>query len=575
MLNREIAKILYEIADFLEMEEVQFKPQAYRKAANSLENLEEDVEEIYREGGEKAIEEIPGIGKSIASKIIEYIKEGEIEYYKKLKEKSPIEMDEIKAVEGLGPKMAQALYEHLGVKNIEDLEKAAEARKIRDIKGFGEKTEQNILEGIEFLSQSKGRFLLGNIMPVVKEIKERLKSLEEVGKISVTGSVRRRKETIGDADFLVTSDKPEKVMDFFTSMSDVVKVWGKGETKSSVRLKQGFDVDLRVIDNDSFGAALQYFTGSKEHNIKTRRIAIGKGFKLNEYGLFKGKEKIAGKTEKEVYKKLDLKWIPPEIREDKGEIEASSRKDLPNLVKLKDIKGDLHSHTKRNGGMHSIKEMAEKAMELGYDYLGISDHTKKLRIEQGLNEKQLTEQRKEVERINREFEDKGLNFKILQGAETNILKDGSIDINDEALEKLDYAIAGVHSHFNMSKEAMTRRIIRAMENPHINIISHPTGRILKRRDEYEINLEKIFKVAKENDIVLEVNSFPERLDLNDVNIKKTIEMGIKLVINTDSHQRNHMDNMKYGIFQARRGWAEKKDIINAMPLNKLLKVFEK
>ncbi|MEF8846896.1 MAG: DNA polymerase/3'-5' exonuclease PolX [Candidatus Paceibacterota bacterium] len=574
MTNQEVAKILYEIASFLEMDEVQFKPQAYRKAAVALESLSKDVKEVYEEQGEEGIKEIPGVGESIASKIIEYIKTGEIEYYQELKEEMPIEIDEITDVEGIGPKVAQDLYEHLEITNLEELEEAAKKEKIRDLSGFGKKTEQNILEGIEFLKKSKGRFVLADIMPAVEKMKSELASLAQVDKIKVAGSVRRKKETIGDADFLVVSDQPEKVMEFFINRPQVVKVWSKGETKSSVRLKQDFDVDLRVVPEESFGAALQYFTGSKDHNIQTRRIAIDKGFKLNEYGLFEDEERIAGKTEEEIYNALDLEVIPPELREDRGEIEASQEGQLPDLVELSDIKGDLHCHTDWNGGSHSIMEMAEAAVEKGYDYLGIADHTRFLKIENGLDEKQLNKQRKEIKEVNKKLDAQGLDFKVLQGAETNILKDGSIDIDDEVMKKLDYVIAGVHSHFTVNEDQMTKRIVKAVNHPQVDIISHPTGRILKQRDEYDINFDKILKEAKRSNTVLEINSSPQRLDLNDVNIKKAIESGVELIINTDAHQKEQLRYMKYGIYQARRGWAEARDIINAQSLDRLLRIIK-
>jgi len=590
MTNQEIAKILYEIADFLEMESVPFKPYAYQKAALALETLGEDVREIYKRGGEKAIEEISGIGKSIAEKIIEYLKTGKIKYYQNYKKKYPIDMQELTSVEGVGPKMARDLYKFLKIKNLKDLEKAARAGKIRNLPNFGEKTEKNILLGIEFLKRSKGRFLLGDILPKVREIEKSLKSLKEVQEISVCGSVRRMKETIGDVDFLVVVKESgksasakasaDKVMDFFCSLPGVEKIWGKGSTKSSIRLKEGFDVDLRVVPKKSYGSALQYFTGSKEHNIQLRKIAIDKGLKLNEYGLFRGSKQIAGKTEEEIYKILGMRCPPPELRENRGEIEAALRQaqgkpnGLPKLVTLGDIKGDLHCHSKWDGGQNTIEEMAETAMARGYQYIGISDHTKFLKIEHGLDERKLAQQRKEIEKLNSQFAIGSSQFKILQGCEANILKDGSIDINDEALKKLDYAIAGIHSHFKMPKTEMTERIIKAMKNPYIKIISHPTGRILKRRDEYQIDIDKILRAARETKTILEINSYPERLDLNDVNIKRAIEMRIKLVINTDSHRKDQMRYMEYGVSQARRGWAEKKDIINTYPLEKLLKFFK-
>jgi DNA polymerase (family 10) len=582
MKNKEIAKIFYEIADYLEMEEVKFKPYAYQKAAISLEALDEDIEEIYKKGGLKALEEIPGVGKSIAEKIKEYLETGRIKYYQQFKKKIPLNLEEIIAVEGMGPKRAKILYQKLGVRTLKDLEKVAKAHKIAPLFGFGEKTEKNILEGISFLKRSKGRFLLGEILPKVKEIAEELKSLKEVKMVDVVGSVRRMKETIGDIDILIISKKPKEVMDFFTSLPGIIKIWGKGSTKSSIRLKGGFDVDIRVIHEKSYGAALQYFTGSKEHNIETRKIAIDKGLKLSEYGLFKGSKMIAGKNEKEIYKALGMEWMAPELREDQGEIEAALRqaqgkaRRLPKIIGYSDIKGDLHCHIKWkekwDGGANTIEEMVETGMEMGYEYLGISRHTKFLRIEHGLDEKQLAAQRKKINKLNEKF--KKEKFRILQGAETNILNDGSIDIKDEALKKLDYAIAGIHSSFKMEKRQMTERIIRAMKNPNIDIIAHPTGRILKRRDEYQIDFDKILRAAREFGIILEINSYPERLDLNDKNIRRTKEAGVKMIINTDSHHKDQMRYIELGIAQARRGWAEKKDIINTQPLGKLLKYFK-
>jgi DNA polymerase (family 10) len=573
MKNQELAKLFYEIADFLEMENVPFKPAAYRKAGLALENLSVDVEQLYKEGGEKAVEKIPGVGKGIASKIIEFLKTGKIKYYLDYKKKYPLEIGELTSVEGLGPKMIRDLYRYLKIKNLKDLEKAAKTGKIRTLPNFGEKTEKNILQGIEFLKKSAGRFLLGEILPAVKRIEGRLKSLKDVQKISVCGSVRRRKETIGDVDFLVVTKNPERVMDFFCSLEGVVKVWGKGRTKSSIRLKEGFDVDLRVVAEESYGSALQYFTGSKEHNIVLRRLALEKGLKLNEYGIFKGKKRVGGWKEEEIYSILGMDCPAPELRENRGEIEAALKKELPCLVELHDIKGDLHTQTKWNGGENTIEEMVEAALKMNYQYLGISDHTKFLKIEHGLDERQLALQRKEIDKMNSSFSSKKLRFRLLQGAETNILKDGSIDIKEEALKKLDYAIGGVHSHFKMPKKEMTERIIKAMKNPYINIISHPTGRILKRRDEYQIDIGKILRAARETKTVLEINAYPERLDLNDLNIRDAIKEGVKLVINTDAHHRDHLRFMEYGVYQARRGWAEPENIINAYPLEKLIKVF--
>jgi len=571
MKNQELAKIFYEIADYLEMEDIAFKPYAYRKVALVLQDIEEDVGEIYKKGGLKALEEIPGVGENIALKIEEYLETGQIKEYQKLKKQTPINLGEISAVEGMGPKKAKVLYQKLGIRNLKDLEKAAKTHKISPLFGFGEKTEKNILEGIAFLKRSKGRFLLGEIMPVIREVLKRLKSLPEVEQINVAGSVRRMKETIGDVDILVVSSKPEKVMAFFVSLPDVVKIWGKGLTKSSVRTKGGFDMDLRVVPRKSYGSALQYFTGSKEHNIATRRLAIDKGLKLNEYGVFRGSKMIAGKSEEEVYKVIGLPWLPPELRENEGELEIAQ---LPEIIGYNDIKGDLHCHSDWDGGENSIGEMARMARDMDYEYLGIADHTKFLRIEHGLDEKQLFQQRKEIDELNKELRIKNYELKILQGCEANILNDGSVDIKDEVLAKLDFVIAGVHSSMKMAQERMTERIIRAMRNPHIDIISHPTGRLIGRRDEYQIDFEKILRAAKENKTILEINSSPDRLDLKDVYIRRAKEKGVKMVINTDSHQKDQLRFIEYGIAQARRGWAEKEDIINTQPIEKLLKFFK-
>jgi DNA polymerase (family 10) len=575
MKNQEIAKIFYEIAYFLEMEGVKFKPYAYEKAALTLEGLEKDVEEIYKKEGFEGLRKIPGVGESIAKKIEEYLKTGKIQYYEDYKKKYPINLDELMGIEGLGPKRMKVLYEKLGIKNLKDLEEAVKSHKIAPLYGFGEKTEKNILEAIEFAKRSKGRFLLGDILPRVKEVYEKLKSLKEVERIDVVGSIRRMKETIGDVDFLVISKNPAPIMDFFVSLPGVIKVWGKGNTKASVRMKEGFDMDIRVLPKRSYGAALQYFTGSKEHNIALRKIAIQKGLKLSEYGLFKGSEMIAGENEEEIYQKLGMDWIPPELREDRGEIEAALRGKLPKIIDYKDLKGDLHVHSKWDGGKNSIEEIAEYAIKMGYEYVGIADHTKFLKIEHGLDEERLRERNKEIDKLNYKLQNAKCKLRILKGCEANILPDGKIDIDDECLKEQDFVIAGVHSRFKMTKEEMTERIIRAMKNPNVDIISHPTGRLIQKRDEYEIDFDKILRVAKETGTILEINSYPERLDLNDVNIKKTKEMGVKMVINTDAHHVDQMRFIELGIAQARRGWAEKEDIINCWPLEKMLKFLKK
>ena len=576
MKNQELAKIFSETAIFLEMEEASFRSISYERAALNLETLEKDVEEVYKNEGIKGLEEIPGIGVNLARKIEEYLRTGKIKLYEELKKKTPVDLESLIAVEGIGPKMVRDLWHHLKIRNLKDLEKAAKAKKIRILPHFGEKTEANILQGIEFLKKSQTRFLLGEILPTVQEIILKLGALKEVEKVSLAGSLRRRKETIGDADILAISQKPKKVVDFFISLPDIAKVWGQGKTKASIRMKQGFDIDLRIIPEKSYGAALQYFTGSKEHNIATRKIAIEKGLKLNEYGLFKGKNMIASQNEKDIYKAIGLPFIEPELRENQGEIEAALRQaqgklpGLPHLIGYKDVLGDLHCHSSWNGGRNTILEMAKAGQNMGYQYLGIADHTKFLRIEKGLDESQLLRQGREIDKLNREFKNRGLKFRLLHGCEANILKDGSIDIRDGVLKALDFVIAGIHSNMKMAKFQMTKRLIKAMENPNVDIISHPTGRILKKRDEYQTDFPILLRTAKKTKTVLEINAFPDRLDLSDLKIRQAKETGVKMVINTDAHSKEHLSLMGFGVSQARRGWLEKQDIVNAWPLDMLL-----
>lgn len=583
MKNYEIAKIFEEIAGFLRLEGVAFKPYAYEKAAASLRELGEDVAGVYIKGGRKSLEEIPAIGKAMSDHIEEYIKTGKIKFYEEFKKTLPVNMDELMKVEGLGMKKIKVLYEQLGVKNVKDLERVAKKHQIAPLFGFGETTEKNILQGIEFLKTSHGRVPILNIKPVALSVLEKLKNLPEVKKVSLAGSLRRGRETIGDVDFLVVSKNPKKTMDYFVSLPGVKKVWGEGKTKASVHMEGGFDMDLRVVPEKSYGSALQYFTGSQAHNIATRKIAISQGLKLSEYGVFRGEKYLAGKSEKEVYEALGLAYVEPEMREDQGEIEAVLSGALPKLIELKDIKGDLHVHSNwgeadGNSPSHkaladkkdSIEALVKKAMDLGYEYLGISDHTRDITIETSLHEKDLLEQNEYIKNLNLNFKKQNVKFRILHGCEANIRKDGSVDIKDEVLEKLDYVIAGVHSLLKMDKKEMTDRIIKAMENPHVDILAHPTGRVIGERDEYQIDFDAILKTAKETGTILEINA-SLRLDLRDLYIRRAKQEGVKMIINTDAHKKDQMDAMEYGVLQARRGWAEKKDVINALPVEELLK----
>ncbi|MBL7155010.1 MAG: DNA polymerase/3'-5' exonuclease PolX [Candidatus Portnoybacteria bacterium] len=571
MRNLELAQIFYQMADLLEMKEEDtfFESRAYNKAARVLESLEKDVGEIYQVGGRKALEQIPGIGKGIASKIEELIKTGQIKAYQKLKKESPVDIESFTAVEGLGPKKIKVLYKKLNIRNLKDLEKAAQAGKIRQLAGFGEKSEKNILQAIAFVKTSKGRFLLGEILPVVREIIGDLEKLTEVKKISVAGSVRRMKETVKDIDILITSNKPSPVMDFFVGLPGIVKVWAKGITRSSVHFKQGFDCDLRVIKKESFGAALQYFTGNKDHNILTRRIAQQKRLKLNEYGVFRGKKRITGQTEKKVYQAIGLSYIEPELRTNTGEIEAALAGQLPKIIGYDKIKGDCHVHTDWSDGMETIEQMAKAAKKMGYQYLVITDHAGFLKIAHGLDEKRLLKQMAEIDRVNQRLS----RIKILKGAEVDVKDNGSLAIKDEVLAKLDLVLAAIHSSFKMNKKDMTERLLRAINNSQVDIIAHPTGRKIHKREAYSLDFEKIFKAAKKTKTALEICAYFERLDLKDTDVRQAIETGVKLVISTDAHSSNHLAMMELGIAQARRGWAAKKDILNSQSLTEFLEYF--
>ena len=559
------------MAEYYVMQDVAFKPQAYERAARLIEPMEEDLQEIYKKSGVKSLMAIEGIGQGLAEKIEEFIKTGKIKEYEKLKKECPVDLEHLSAIEGIGPKMIKVLYEKLGVKTLVDLEKAAKKHLVQKLPRFGPKVEENILRGIEFSKGDKGRFLLGYILPLVRRIEGRLKELDSVSEVVAAGSIRRMKETIGDIDILAISEKPDKVMEFFCTMPEVEKVYGKGETKSSVRLDLGLDADLRVVPYASFGAALQYFTGNKDHNISLRKIAIGKKLKLNEYGLFKGKRSLAGKTEQKIYETLGMKWKEPELRENTGEIEASLSDKLPHLVDYKDIKGDLQMHSEWSDGTNSIEEMAEAAKKLGRQYIAITDHTGELRIAGGMDEKNILKYFAEIAKVDKA--QKGI--RILKGLEVNIRKDGTLDISDSVLAKADIILASVHSNFKMSREDMTERICRAMANPHVDIIAHPTARVIQRRAGYEVDFAKLLNCAKHTGTVLEINSYPDRLDLNDVHIKKAVEHGVKLSIGTDSHSKTQLGYLELGVAQARRGWAEKKDIINTMSFEELIKFLKK
>ncbi|HJO01685.1 MAG TPA: DNA polymerase/3'-5' exonuclease PolX [Candidatus Woesearchaeota archaeon] len=570
MKNYEVASLLRNIAQLLEIkEEMVFKIRAYEKAALVIENLDEDIEEVWKKG---KLDDIPGVGEALTKKISEFLETGKLEYYEKLKKAVPVNMEELGSVSGLGPKTIMKLYKKLNVKNIKDLEKAAKKHKIQKIEGLGPIVEENILKSIEFAKASGKRFLLGTALDIAEEIKNKFKKLKDVNKIEVAGSLRRKKETIGDIDILITSKNSGKVMDFFTKMDDIEDVLAKGPTKASVRL-EGIQADLRVLPEKTYGAALLYFTGSKQHNIALRKIAIKKGMKLSEYGLFNKKTNklLAGKTEEECYKKLGLKYIEPEIREEEGEIEAAFKGKLPKLIGYNDIKSDLQMHTKWSDGSNTIMEMALAAKKLGFGYICITDHVgDTFKIANSLNEKRIKKQRKEIDKINNKIK----NFTVLQGGEVNIKSDGSLDMKDSVLRNLDIVLAAIHSGFKNPKEKITQRLVKAMENEHVDIIAHPFGRLLSTRPAYEMDFDRILGKAKQTKTILEINAYPERLDLNDVHVRAAVKSKIKLSIGTDAHEASELRYHKLGIATARRGWTTKKDVINTYSVKDMLKLLK-
>lgn len=569
MKNQDLIRIFYDIADILEIKNIEWKPQAYRKAARALETLSLDVGEIYKKEGIKGLKEIPGVGESIAKKIEEFIKTNKIREYEKLKKTIPKHLTELMEVPGLGAKKAKRLYKELGIKSVKELEKAAKEHKISELPSFKERSEENILKGIELIKKGEGRVLLGVALPIARNIVNELRGLKEVKKINVAGSLARMEETIGDIDLLVVSSNGKKVVDVFTKLNDVKRVLARGDTKGMVLLKNGMQADVRVVEEKSYGAAMQYFVGNKAHNIRMRQIAIKNGYKLNEYGLFKKNRYICGKNEKEIYNRLGMSYIEPELRNNTDEIEIAKKNKLPKLVVLKDIKGDFQVHSKYSDGDNTIEEMCRAAIRLGYQYICISDHSKARANAGGMKENELMKQVKEIDRLNKKFK----SFRIFKGCEVDILGDGELDFGDDVLKKLDIVGAAVHTGFKMTERKMTERIIKALENRYVKILYHPTGRLINQREPYAVDMDSVFDVAREKKKFLEINGMINRLDLNDYNIKKAVEKGVKLVIGTDSHGVNHLEFMEYGVAQARRGWCEKKDIVNTYNLDNVKRLF--
>jgi len=565
MKNKELADLFERMADILEFKgENPFKISAYRKASRIIGDLTHDIEDIAESG---KLKDVPGIGEGMAQKIIEYLKTGKVSKFEEIRKEVSDELIAIMDIPGMGPKTLAMLHKEKGISNLSQMEKAVEDGSLLGLPGIGEKKVENIKRGIELLKQSKGRMNLGIAFPVAKQIVETLREKTGSRKIEWAGSLRRMRENIGDIDILATGPNPEKIIHTFTHLPEVKEILASGETKASVIVGGGIQIDLRVVEEDSYGAALQYFTGSKGHNIHLRGIAKARGIKINEYGVFKGEKKIGGKEEKDVYRALGMDWIEPELREDRGEIEASQNGRLPKLIEQSEIKGDLHVHSKWSDGSSTIEEIARAAQKRGYQYVAICDHSKSLKIAHGLDESRLMKQIEEIDRINEKM--KG--FQILKGTEVDILADGKLDLSEKVLEKLDLVVAAVHSGFKQDKERMTKRIIRAIESPLVHILAHPSGRLLGARDPYEVEIEEVMEAAKEHNKALEINAYFERLDLDDIHCRKAKEMGIKLAIGTDSHHLDQLWMITLGVAVARRGWLETPDLLNTVSLKEILK----
>jgi DNA polymerase (family 10) len=568
--NRDIAEIFNKVADLLEIEGAnQFRVRAYRNAARTINDLPHSAADMVEKGED--LSKLSGIGRDLAGKIAEIVETGELGQLKELESRTPADLSEMMNIAGLGPKRVQALHENLDINSLDDLKEAAQQEKIREIPGFGVKTEKKILQGLGRLVGKKKRFLLKEVEEIAQSLLKHLKKVQGIKEVVIAGSYRRRQETVGDLDILATCKKGSRVMEAFVGYEDVDGVVSQGKTRSTVMLRAGLQVDLRVLAQVSFGAALHYFTGSKSHNIAVRKLGVHRGLKINEYGVFKGEKRLAGLTEEEVYAQVDLPYIEPELRENRGEIEAAQARKLPQLITLDDIRGDLHTHTKVTDGRHTLKEMAEAAQERGYAYLAITNHSQRVAMTHGLDARRL---RQEIEKIDK-FNDSSKGIRVLKAIEVDILEDGSLDLPDEVLKDLDVSVCSVHYHRNMSRKAMTERIIRAMDNPYFHILGHPTGRLIGRREPYDVDMEKILEAARERGCFLELDSQPDRLDLSDVHCKLAKDVGVKIAISTDAHSVADLEFLRFGIGQARRGWLEPEDVLNTRTWRQLKKLLQR
>jgi DNA polymerase (family 10) len=565
MKNAEIAAIFQRLADIMEIKgEAFFRANAFRKVARILEDLPTDVESLVESG---ELTKTEGIGKGTADAIVEYLETGTITRYEKEKKSIPKGLVELLSVPGLGPKTIGLLWRELDVKSLKSLKRALRSKKILKLAGMGEKKVKNMEAGIRVYESRSGRLTLGSVVQTAHETVEELKEATGIDEIEVAGSIRRWRETIGDVDILALSSKSKPVIEAFTSLPRVVEVLAAGSTKASVRLDDGIQMDLRVVPPNVYGAALMYFTGSQAHNVKLRGLAQSKGLKLSEYGVFKGDRRLAGRSEEAVMRKLGLAFIPPELREDRGEVEAALEDALPRLVELSDIRGDLHVHSNYSDGHSTIEEVARAAKAVGYKYVSINDHSHSLGVAHGLTVERLLEQAEEIAEINKRV--RGIT--ILRGTEVDILSDGSVDFPDDVLEQLDVVVASIHGGFQQPSDKITGRIVSAIENPHVDIIGHPTGRLLGTRPAYSVDMDRVFEAAAENGTAIEINAWHERLDLNDVNARRAAEMGVRVSINTDSHHVDQLWMMELGVHTARRAWLTTDDVVNTMTRSALLK----
>ncbi len=570
VLNNDVAGIFNRMADLLEIQSANpFRIRAYRNAARTVAGLPKRVSDMVEAG--ESLEDLPGIGKDLAGKIQEIVKTGTLPQLEDLEKQVPPELGKLMQIPGLGGKRVAALHQELGVSSVQDLKEMAQKGQIRNLEGFGKKTEQKILEEIQEARERNGRIKIFEAEEAADDLLRHFKDVKGIKDIAVAGSYRRRKETVGDLDILVSCRKDSRVMKAFMEYDEVERVISKGKTKSSVILRSGLQVDLRKVPAVSYGAALHYFTGSKAHNIAVRKIGVNKGLKINEYGVFKDEERIAGKDEEEVYRQVDLPYIDPELREDDGEIEAAQQGNLPKLITLDDIRGDLHMHTKDTDGHNTLQEMAEAAGKRGYEYLAITEHSRRVTMAGGFDAAKLKRQINAIEKINGKL--KGIT--VLKGIEVDILKDGTLDLPDEILKELDVVVCAVHYDRNLSKKQMTERIMKAMDNRYFNILAHPTGRLINERAPYEVDLEKVMEKAGKAGCFLEVNAHPDRLDLSDRFCRMAGKAGVKLAVSTDAHSTADLEFMRFGLDQARRGWLEAEDVINTRSLKDLRKLLKR